>query len=463
MGNHKMFLKKPPAAKPTDAQKSPEPDRSYIRTVPYWQRYSLYPSEGLTPGTLSAIHKEADQGNLFRQSMLQEDILEKEPRLMGMVASRRLAVTKRKWEIFASGDSPEAKDQADFCRNVIKGIRGRTVSQSQWGSGQGTWRSAQDGILSAGWYGAAFLQKLWAVNDGKAVITDLEWTHPKNFRWGMASDPLSDLRQPRRLTLENLVDGVELEENKWVVAIIQARPGHPTRTGLCRTIAWNYLFKNFDLKSWIQYAEVFWMPLRKGTYSANATDKDKEALLDALIRIGQDAAALISDTTSIEFITDAQKAATAAIHGELAKFINEENSVAILGHTAAAESTAGKLGQENSAQEVRFDLIESDAIAMDSIINDQIIKPLIDVNYGPQQFYPVYRTLIEPEKDKLQIVQTLDFALNKLRMTIPVAYAHNETGIPQPQDDEDVLLPAPVSAPPLPSQFKGMRSRVEVD
>ena len=44
-----------------------------------------------------------------------------------------------------------------------------------------------------------------------------------------------------------------------------------------RVVAWMYLFKNYDLKDWVSFCEVYGMPLRLGTYDATASEKDKAA------------------------------------------------------------------------------------------------------------------------------------------------------------------------------------------
>jgi phage gp29-like protein len=71
-----------------------------------------------------------------------------------------------------------------------------------------------------------------------------------------------------------------------------------------------YLFKNYDLKDWVSFAEVFGLPLRLGKYQPGASDEDKTALMQALIQIGADAAGIIPDGTSIEFITTEKTSST---------------------------------------------------------------------------------------------------------------------------------------------------------
>lgn len=201
-----------------------------------------------------------------------------------------------------------------------------------------------------------------------------------------------------------------------------------------------YLFKNFTLKAWMQFTELFGMPLRVGKYSASTGEKEKEALLNALQRLASDASAMISDSTSIEFIEAAQHAA-AVSHKELAEFCNQEMSKAVLGHTGTAESTPGRLGAEEAAREVRFDLVQSDALALDEVISDQIIRPLVDYNYGSQVKYPYYKTIIEPAVDRKELIELYDAAINRIKIPVGTAHLYEVLGIPQPKEGEERAAP----------------------
>ena len=60
-----------------------------------------------------------------------------------------------------------------------------------------------------------------------------------------------------------------------------------------------YLFKNYTLKDWVAFCEVFGMPLRLGKYQPGASEDDKRALMQALVAIGADAAGIFPDGTAI--------------------------------------------------------------------------------------------------------------------------------------------------------------------
>ena len=412
------------------------PDTREISVVSIYDRYSTYPSHGLTPQKLTAIFKEADQGDVYRQSELFEEMLEKDLHLFGVFQSRKLAVAKRNYEVIAASEEPRDTEIAEEVRRIINNIR--------------NWRQMIEDVLDAVPKGFAALQIMWKMEGERIDVDRLEWTHQKHFRFGKGSDPRADMNEIRRLTEDNRVEGLELEPNKWVIALVKARSGHPARTSILRTCTWMYLFKNFDIKAWLQFAEVFGMPLRVGKYNAATGDEEKKALENALRNLSTDASAMIPDTTSIEFVEAVQKAATASLHGDLAGFCNAEMSKAVLGHTGSVESTPGKLGQEQAAQEVRFDLIESDANALDYIISDQIIRPLVEYNYGPQEAYPYYKTIVEPPKDVKQIAETLNAAINVIGLEVSKQYAYESLGIPQPEEGEEVVIPRPQPPAALP-------------
>ena len=78
-----------------------------------------------------------------------------------------------------------------------------------------------------------------------------------------------------------------------------------------------YLFKNYDIKDWVSFCEVFGMPLRLGKYDASASESDKKQLMEAIISLGTDAAGIVPSSTMIEFI-ESQK--TTSVLCDLCKY-----------------------------------------------------------------------------------------------------------------------------------------------
>lgn len=405
------------------------PDTNEISTVSLFNRWGTYPSAGLTPESLAQILKDADEGNVSRQMELFEEILEKDPHIGGAFQSRKLAVSKREYQILDASEDNKDKEIADYVRKVIDGIK--------------RFHTFKEDALDCVPKGFSSHQIMWKIDPANKVYIDrFEYLHQKNFRFGLATDPKSDLNRIRRITDEALVDGVELEPFKWFIPIVKARSGYPGRASIMRTVTWYYLFKNFDVKAWVQFAEVYGLPLRIGKYGAGAGETEKDDLLRALQTIAQDASAIISESTKIEFVEAIQKAASIQLYKELADYCDSQNSKAILGHTGAIDSTPGKLGGETNAENVRLDLIENDALSFDYEVNDQLIIPLVNFQFGVQEKYPSYKTIVPKPKNRKEEQEIM----NNSRVPIGTKHYYETLGIPQPQDNEEVITPAaPVS------------------
>ncbi|MBI2427525.1 MAG: DUF935 family protein [Ignavibacteriales bacterium] len=406
------------------------PDTNEISTVSLFNRWGTYPSNGLTPDTLATILKEADEGNISRQMELFEEIMEKDPHIFGAFQSRKLAVSKRDYQIMPASEERHDKEIAEYVRNVFNNIK--------------RFHTFREDALDAVPKGFSAQQIMWKIDPANNVYIDrFELLHQKNFRFGLATDPKSDLNKIRRITDEALVDGVELEPFKWFIPIVKARSGYPGRASIMRTVTWYYLFKNFDVKSWVQFAEVYGLPLRIGKYGTGAGEDEKNDLLRALQTIAQDASAIISDTTKIEFVEAVQKAASIQLYQDLAAYCDAQDSKAILGHTGAIDSTPGKLGGETNAENVRFDLIENDAQSLDYEITDQLVVPLVNFQFGQQEKYPSYKTVLVPPKNRKEEQDIM----NNSRVPISTRHYYEQLGIPQPQDGEEVITPAPAGIP----------------
>ena len=75
---------------------TPQRQRPEIREIAVQRvtdKYSEYPSNGLTPERLAGIFREADAGDVLRHMALFEDIEEKDPHLFAQLQTRKNAVS----------------------------------------------------------------------------------------------------------------------------------------------------------------------------------------------------------------------------------------------------------------------------------------------------------------------------------------------------------------------------------
>ena len=137
-------------------------------------KYSEYPSEGLTPGKLARIFHSAVEGDICAQMELFEDMEEKDPHLFSQMQTRKLAVTGLDWEVQPFSDDERDKQIAEFVSDQLKGLE--------------NFSEAMLDMLDAIGKGVSVMEIDWKYENGYNVIEDLTWVHSKKLTW----DPMTD-------------------------------------------------------------------------------------------------------------------------------------------------------------------------------------------------------------------------------------------------------------------------------
>lgn len=228
-----------------------------------------------------------------------------------------------------------------------------------------------------------------------------------------------------------------LPDNKFIVHKYKAKSGHPSRAGVLRIVSWMYLFKNYDLKDWVSFCEVFGMPLRLGKYDASASDADKAALMEAIIQLGTDAAGIVPSTTTIDFI-ESNKQSSAEIYEKLARYCDEQMSKAVLGQTLTSDSGSGSYAQSKTHNEVRKDLTAADANALENTLRRDLIRPLVEFNFGPGTPIPTLQFQTEDADDLKETSEIYRTLACDMGLEIPKRHLYKKFGIPKPEHGEPV-------------------------
>lgn len=407
--------------------KDNKPILNEIAVVSIRDKYSSYPSQGLTPERLARIFKEADAGDVYRQSELFEEMEEKDDHLFSQLQTRKNAVLGLEWETLPFSEDQKDQEIAKFVADAFRGMDDL--------------EDAFLDLLDAIGKGFAANEIMWKVDDGKAVIEELRWRHQKRFTFG-------EKWELRLLTDESPAFGIELPPNKFAVHKYKAKSGHPSRAGVLRVVAWMYLFKNYDIKDWVTFAEIYGMPLRLGKYDASTSEADKEALTLAVQMLGTDAAGIISKATEIQFIEAVAKNSSADVYRVLAEFCNAEMSKAILGQTLTSEvGDRGSYAASKTHGEVRQDLLEADCKALARSIRRDLIKPLVMFNFGNTRRLPSIKFHYEQPEDLETTAKTYSVLVGEMGLPVAAEHVYQRFGIPKPQANQEILVPPKVGVP----------------
>ncbi len=408
-------------------------------------RYSSYPSQGLTPERLAAILKEADQGNVLRQAELAEEIEEKDGHLGSVLQSRKLAVAGLSWEILPGGASAQDKKIADAAKEMVEYI-GSTDPHDE--GFEGGMIDSLDAVLKA----YAVQEIMWEIVGGQVYAKSLNWIHQKRFTFSGPQQQVGSqtiwplLNVPRLLTDAEPTWGEELLPNKFMFHRHKSRSGATSRGGLLRAVVYMYLFKNYDLKDWLVFNDLFSVPMRVGKYKAGASPTDIDVLKKAVFNLGVDAAAVISDSTIIELLEAATRT-NAGGFKELADYCEKIETKVVLGHSSAADSTPGKLGNETQGQDLRQDLLEADAKQIERTYRFQLLGPWKTYNYGPDAAIPKLKLHYEADEDLGKLAETYGKLVTTVGFTdISLDHIHERFGIPVPEEGEELITkPQPAS------------------
>ena len=390
------------------------PETREIAVAQVSDKYSDYPSNGLNPIRLAEIFREADAGDVLRQVELFEDIEEKDPHLFSQLQTRKNAVTGLDFEIIPFGDEPRDKEIADFIAEQLESIE--------------SFEEVETDLLDAIGKGFAVSEILWGFEGTRVTVREIKSRHQKRFFWDALDDSF-------KVRTQEAPEGILLPENKFIIHKYKARSGHPSRAGILRVVAWMYLFKNYDIKDWVSFAEVYGLPLRLGKYQPGAGEADKLALMQALIQIGADAAGIIPDGTTIDFITT-EKSGSIDLYERFARYCDEQISKAILGQTLTSDSGGGSYAQSKTHNDVRHDLTVADCKALASTLRRDLIRPLCIFNFGENKRIPRIRFDCEESEDLMQTANILGLLIEKTGLRVPVSYLYKKFSIPEPEGSE---------------------------
>jgi phage gp29-like protein len=387
---------------------------------------------------LANILRAADEGDPVDYLDLAEAIEERDPHYIGVLGTRRRSVAQLEITVEAASDAPEDAAKADLIRAWLK----RDELQDELFD-----------MLDAIGKGYSFTEIIWDTSAGDWWPERLERRDPRWFRFDRR-----DLSTPRRL--EAAGSEVPLDPFKFIFARMSAKSGLPMRSGIARIAAWGWMFKAYTQRDWAIFTQTFGQPLRLGKYGPNASKEDRATLFRAVSNIAGDCAAIIPESMQIEFVETANVGASSDLYLKRADWLDQQISKAVLGQTATTDAVTGGLGSGKEHRQVQEDIERADARALAAIINRDLIRPWMDLEYGPpanpRTGYPRL-VIARPDTEDLKQLTDAVVQLVPLGMRVSMQEMRAKYGLSDPAPDEETLHARPQTAPePPPSN--GTRS-----
>jgi phage gp29-like protein len=395
--------------------------------------FSGYPGDGLNPRRLASLLRDADQGEPMRFFELAEQIEERDLHYAGVLGTRKRSVAQLDIQVDAATEEPIGIAHADMVREWLN----RDELQDELFD-----------MLDAIGKGISFTEIVWDTSEGQWRPGKLEWRDPRWFRFDRKDGATPLLRGD---------DGdVPLPPFKFIKTVIRAKSGLPVRSGIARLATWSWMFKAFTLRDWAIFTQTFGQPIRVGKYPAGSQQADKDTLFKAVANIAGDCAAIIPESMVIDFIEAANIGASHALYKERADWLDQQISKAVIGQTATTDAIAGghAVGQEH--RQVQEDIERADAKALAAIINRDLIRPWIDLEFGPQKKYPQLR-IGRPDSEDLDKLTANIVRMVPLGLRVEKSWMNDKLGIPDPDPGAELLTP-PASGMGLPFSFPALNA-----
>lgn len=387
--------------------------------------HSNFNVTGITPVQMAAIMRAADEGDAEAYLEMAEQIEEKDAHYQSVLGTRKRTVAQMEITVAPASDDPQDTAAAKLVEDMIA----RQDLQSEISD-----------MLDAIGKGYSVTEIIWDTSESQWTVDRLEWRDPRWFE--------IDRNDGRTLRLKDMDGPRALTPYKYIVHEHKAKSGLPIRGGVARPCAWMWLFKNFSVKDWIVFAEAYGQPMRVGKYKPGATAADREVLMRAIRNLGSDFGAIIPESMMIEFIESQGKTSSTDMFERLARWADEQMSKAVLGQTTTSDAIGGGLAGNQSHNDVRGDIADSDAMQLAATINKFIVRPLVDLNIGQRKRYP---TVSIGRSERIDIDKESIVADRMVRAGAKISHKRmmERLNLPEATSDDDVLTPPP-AAPAAP-------------
>lgn len=209
------------------------------------------------------------------------------------------------------------------------------------------------------------------------------------------------------------------------------------------TVWWYWNLKQAVLQNWATFSERYAQGIRVGYYpmAQKGAKEDMEQILRNMVG---DVSAVVPRSTpgqkdyEIEILEPA--AARAQVFADLCEWLSKNIKELIVGQSATSEAVSTGLGSNVASQHQKTFTRQMRFIAdnLAETLTEQLVREIVDMNWGPQEFYPRFEFSVEsPEMEKK--LEAVRIFVNELGGTVGEAEVRKMLGLAIPEADEPVL------------------------
>ncbi|MCE5230887.1 DUF935 domain-containing protein [bacterium] len=350
--------------------------------------------------------------------VLFEEMEDKDAHLSSLLQTRKLGVLARPRKVDAAESGARAQEIAQWVDRALTSIPG--------------WNGALMHLLDALGKGLAVAEIMWGFDrEGRLVPREIKPRAAERFSRGAAGE--------WRVDETPSAAGRMLPPRKFVIALSGATDERPYGKGLCEKLYWYWWFKKNNIKFWLVFNEKFGAPTIVAQHPSGLNDRERERLIDVIDAIQTDAGVTIPEGIRLELL-ESKRSAAGDTFRSLSQWCNDEMSRAVLGQTLTSSEGArsGSLALGEVHNEIRRDYMRADAWLLMDVVNEQLVRPLVELNFGMDVPAPRWSIDLSPELD-LTAEVGVDRQLLQKGDPLPERYFYEKYGRPAPLGGDSKL------------------------
>jgi len=283
----------------------------------------------------------------------------------------------------------------------------------------------------------------------KIVPTELKSRRPDRFTFSTDYELLLKSATNR--------EGEPVPAFKFIHFPYNTRYENPYGISVLRACWWPYWFKHHGFKWWVKAAERGAVVTPVGTYPEHFNTTQIDEFEQALKKFMGDQYIAKPEGTMVDFPAikiDPQ------FSEKLTKATNEELVFRITGAIHGVSGEGGSLAKAETHDKRFQEKIESDAVQLMAVIQEQLIKPSVLLNFPNVEEFPTFKLKYETAPDTIAISKTLESGAS-MGIPISIETAADMLQLPIAEDGEDLIQPPITGRLPIEPTTDQERENVE--
>ena len=410
-------------------------------------RWLGLPIASYTPDLIETIIRGALMGNIVYCWQMYDLMEATWPRLMKNLNEIKEEVASLPWAIQAWAPrgqkaAPEAQARAEALETAIWSMRPNPAQD------ECDFRGMIKETLEAWSKGLSIVEVLWEMGPDSIIAPRAaQWVHPQNYGYG-----------PDGATLMLNVAGYDgsnscwrdFPANQFLIGIAKQKSGHPTGGALLRALAWWWSASNFTSEWFLNCAQIFGMPIRWATYDPTRPELQGQ-IMTMLQQMGSAGYGAFPAGTELKLLDASGISSKENPQAALLDRADKMCDLLVLGQTLTSQE--GSTGSRSLAAVHESVLKGRKKAAADwvgALLNAQFAPAFCRLNYGDDSQPPTFLVDIIEEQSALEMAQR-DVLLINAGVEVPKGWAYERWGIPEPDEDDEVI-----GKPPTPALPAGM-------